>query len=173
MIVVVDIIRKIVESTAKKYGSDVFFFHGHIREIASELMERSKTAEYRSKKYPCIMLLEDFRETYTFNKIWTLEADLQILAVATSDINYSPDMRIDNVFKPTLYPICDAFVYSLQNSVNILSIPKDNLKYQKIDRHRCTSAFNAAVKSQGLNALFADYLDAVEMNLNIKVIENC
>lgn len=173
MIAVVDIIRKIVEATAKKHESEVFFFHGHIREIAAELMERSKTAEYREKKYPCIMLLEDFRETRTSNKIWEVEADLQILIVASSDINYTPDMRIENVFKPVLYPVCDAFIYALQNSVNIQSVPNDNLKYQKIDRHRCTSAFNEAAKSQGLAALFADYLDAIELNISIKLIENC
>jgi hypothetical protein len=165
--------RKIVESTAKRYGSEVFFFHGHIREIAAELMERSKTAEYREKKYPCIMLLEDFRETSAPGKIWDMEASLQILIVATSDINHSPDMRIEKVFKPVLYPVYDAFIFSVQNSTGIQSVPANNLKYQKIDRHRCTSAFNEAAKSQGLASLFADHLDAIEIVLDVKLIENC
>jgi hypothetical protein len=173
MIAVVDTIRKIAASTAKKYGKEIYFFHGHILEIAAELMERSKTAEYRKKKYPSLILLEDFVETHNTNTAWDMEANLQILIVASSDINYTPDLRIEKVYKPVLYPICDAFVYALQNSVNIQSIPKDNLKYQKIDRHRCTSAFNEAAKAQKLTAIFADHLDAVEINLNIKITKNC
>jgi hypothetical protein len=173
MIVVVDIIRKVVESTALKYGDDVFFFHGHIREIANELVNRSKTAEYREQKYPCIMLLEDFRETHLDDKAWDMEADIQILIVAGSDINYTPDTRIERVFKPVLYPICDAMIHSLKDSPRILSIPKTNLRYQKIDRHRCASVFNEAAKSQGMAALFTDYLDAIEVNLNLKLLENC
>ncbi|MDR1594298.1 MAG: hypothetical protein LBS43_07440 [Prevotellaceae bacterium] len=173
MIVVVDIVRKVVAATAKRYGGDVFFFHGHIREIASELTERSRTAEYRKQKYPCIMLLEDFRETHATGKAWDMEAALQLLIVASSDQNYTPDTRIEKVFAQVLYPVYDAFIESLKSSIHIQSIPESNLKYQKIDRHRCTSAFNEAAKSQGLATLFADHLDAVELNLDLKLIENC
>ncbi|MDR1340828.1 MAG: hypothetical protein LBK58_12355 [Prevotellaceae bacterium] len=170
--------RKVVERTAKRYGSDVLFFHGHIHEIAVELKQRSDSAKYREQKYPCIMMLEDFRETHSTGKPWDMEADVQVLIVAGSDMNYTSDERIEKVFKPVLYPICDAFISALKGSSRILSVPSSNLRYLKIDRHKCTSAFlrevsyaNESTKSQNTAALLADHLDAIELNLNLKLME--
>ena len=172
--IVVDEVAKLVERTSKLYGSDVFFFHGHIREISNELIERSKTAEYRSQKYPCIMLLQDFAEVRNSNNPWNVEARLQLLIVAVSDNTYAAPTRLEKVYKPTLYPIYDAFITALKKSPSILSIPITNIQHEKIDRLSMTSAFNEAALSQGIKTLFNDHLDGIEIrNLNLKITENC
>lgn len=172
--IVTDIFKKLVEQTAAIYGSNIFFFHGHIREIANELIERSKTAEYRSQKYPSIMLLHDFPEIREAAQPWDVEANLQILIVAVSDNTFDAATRLEKVYKPTLYPIYQAFVQALKKCPDILSIPVTNILHEKIDRLSMSNAFNEAALSQGIQPLFADHLDGIEIrNLNLKLIKNC
>ena len=174
MLSVVDEMRRIVESAKKRLGSPLFFFHGHIKSISSELSNRSITKEYREQKYPCIMLLQDFAEHRLRNKAWDIESRIQLLIVSGSSNEWDEPTRLEKIFKPVLYPIYEAFIKSLENSSTVLSVPFGNLSHEKIDRYRMSSALNEACLSQGIKALFNDHLDGIEIrNLNLKLIENC
>jgi hypothetical protein len=173
MIVVTDILSQIVQKTALIYGKPVHFFFGHIFDISAELMERSKTVTYRGLKYPSIMLLQDFSEKYQQGKAWDCEADLQILIVAASDNKFSPENRKENVFRPVLYPIYEAFIKALKRTPAVLSSPETNILNTKTDRPAMSLALNAETRKEGIPALFADHLDGIEVRLSLKLFENC
>lgn len=172
--IVVDVIDDIVKETSLIYGSSIFFFHDHIQSISEALSNRELSREYAKQKYPCIMLLQDFSEDVFYNNSFDIKANLQLLIVANSYDSWDANIRLEKVYKPVLYPIYNSFIKALQNSTTIQTIPLNSIKHQKIDRLRLSNSLNEVAKSQGIKAIFNDYLDGIEIrNLNLIIKENC
>jgi hypothetical protein len=173
MIAVIDEARKLVESTAKLYGSEVFFFHGHLRDIAANFSLMDTTSRWKSQKYPCIVLLQDFaveRPSAKSHKPYQARCKTQWLILADSDATYTPEQRYDKVYTPVLYPIYEAFVKSLAQSKVVVG----DTSHTQIDRLRMTNSFNEAATAQGLKAALNDYLDGIEVrDLNLELRKKC
>jgi hypothetical protein len=173
MIVIVDEARRLVEYTAKLYGGDVFFFHGHLKDIADNFSLMDATNRWRNQKYPCMVLLQDFaveRPDRRAGKAYEVRGKTQWLILAESNPEYIPEDRIAKVYKPVLYPIYEAFLTALAQAKVVIG----STAHTQIDRLRMTSSFSEAIAMQGVKSSFNDYLDGIEIrDLNLELRKKC
>lgn len=136
-----------------------YFMDGHMLEIANKLTEK-KTVEFRYKKYPLIILFQDFKMEEGQVKG---EVILNIAIVNNTKINYDTQQRRDNNFTPILNPLYDKFVDKLNYSrrFNVESDPDVTRRYY------WGSHLNPSVQKTG------DPLDAIEIeNLRLSYFKN-
>jgi hypothetical protein len=175
MIAVVDVIGDVVSATSaevsKRYGFNVFYQYGHIREISQTLQSYSATSEYRAKKYPAVFLLQDFAERMGA-KGGEVSVRLMLLIVAASGSGYRSQERYTKVFKPVLYPIYGELMQQIGKDSRIRT-PYGVAPHEKIDRPFLSNAL-VEYTTKGEALLFNDCLDAVELRaLELKIREQC
>jgi hypothetical protein len=177
MTTVVDFMGEVVAAVSgllqPTVGAGVFYQHGHLSDITSQLTSYSKTAEFRTRMYPAVFLLQDFEELrgVTFNL--EVEATLQLLIVAESDRSYRPPERYSRVFKPVLYPIYEQLMRALESHERLV-VGYGGIPVKKIDRLRISNALGDQPPGSGGKMIFNDHLDGVEVkNLNLKILKNC
>jgi hypothetical protein len=165
MIAVVDIIGDVVRATSarvqQKHGFEVFYQHGHIREISQTLQSYSATSEFRSRKYPAVFLLQDFAERVGA-KYGEVGVRLMLLIVAESGSEYRSPERYEKVFKPVLYPIYGELMRQIGKDAR-LSVPYGGAPHDKVDRLFLSSAL-VEHTTKGEALLFNDHLDAIEVS---------
>jgi hypothetical protein len=170
---VVDIIGDVVSKTSaavqQKHGFDVFYHYGHAKDIQELVLSYAQTEQFRKKRYPAVLLLQDFVERSNRSAGMERQVDLQLIIVAESGANYRPEIRYDKVFKPILYPIYEEFMRVINRSGGTFMIPYSGFPHDKIDRLRLTEAL------MGAGVKFADFLDGIELrNLSISILkEQC
>jgi hypothetical protein len=181
MITVVDFFADTVRKTSDRVKTlitdekiketGVFYQYGHIEEIKNVLNAMSQTAAQRTRKYPAILLLQDFVERKSYQMHIETEVNLQLLIVMGSDTNYPASARYDKVFKPVLYPVYDSLMKSLYRDSR-LATEYGGIPHNKIDRPNI-SGFQIRIQGK-TEQLFYDCLDAIEINnLNLKIKKNC
>jgi hypothetical protein len=181
MIPAVDLFADIVNKTSEKVKeiisdekvkqTGVFYQYGHITEIKNVLNTLSQTTAQREKKYPAILLLQDFSERKSYQMNIEAELSLQLLVVMGSHKDYPIRIRYDRVFKPILYPVYDCLIKVL-NRDSRLATDYGGVPHNKIDRPNI-SGFQIRVQGK-TEQLFYDCLDAIEINnLNLKIKKTC
>ncbi|MDR2653165.1 MAG: hypothetical protein LBC68_12800 [Prevotellaceae bacterium] len=159
----------ITDEKIKKSG--VFYQFGHIVEIDNILKTMSQTNEQREKKYPSILLLQDFLEKKGTQTGIDVEVNLQLLIVTGSDKDYRVSVRYEKIFKPILYPIYECLMKVLKRDGRLAN-GYGEIAHNKIDRPNI-SGFSIVVRGQ-TKQLFYDCLDAIEINnLNLKIKKTC
>jgi hypothetical protein len=150
-------------TSSTQYKLALYFLYGNTIEIANTLNEKDYSNTYKYKKYPCIVLYTDNINT----EIALFEAyTLYILILANTKHDFKTYERINNVYKPVLYPILDIFFDYVKNYELFSNI--EPLEYSKKD------TFFLANMPKEQNTLSA-IVDAIEINnLKInKIIINC
>lgn len=151
-----DIIGNVVQAMNKE--QKVYFLPGRRSEIATILSAKSDNQKLKFEKYPLVCLfLDDPTE-----KIGMVDREVKVdLAfVVESRPEWFTTDRIDQTFKPVLYPMVELFFKYLRRSKNVKT---EIWEYDRRDAYGLQS-------SNILN----DYVDAVEvLNLNLKLYENC
>lgn len=92
----------------------VFFQFGYWQNIHDQLLDYGNTATLRSQRFPLIILHADFTET-TVNA-WTIRINPTFYIVTQSEQNYSIEKRIEEIYKPILYPIYKDFITAIRHS---------------------------------------------------------
>lgn len=138
-----------------------FYMFGHPVEIAKRLVDKDKNRQ-SAQKYPLIALRMDIQETVS-KGIWSYS--LNLLIANYNDKKWNAEERMENIFKPVLYPIYERFMQELQNSG--LFFWPGNLDYPehtKVDR-----PFWGTESQQGnVKNIFNDPIDAIEI-IGLKV----
>ncbi|MDR1199590.1 MAG: hypothetical protein LBK94_11390 [Prevotellaceae bacterium] len=179
--IVVDYVGDIVAKTSemvktvitdeKIRETGVFYQYGHIVEIDGILNTMSQTTAQRVKKYPAILLLQDFLEKKGTQTGIETEVNLQLLIVTGSDKDYRVSVRYERIFKPVLYPIYECLMKVLKKDGRLAN-SYGEIVHNKIDRPNI-SGFSILVRGQ-TKQLFYDCLDAIEINnLNLKIKKTC
>lgn len=169
-LVVVDVINDVVTEVQKRWDSlsvtpeKPYFYHGHLTEIVDTLLEKSQQNNWKTRKFPCIMLLQDFEEQHTADNI---NANLHIIIATHTKNTIKASKRYEDTFKPILYPLFDMLFEELgvNRSVNELSFD-----YKVIDR-----LYWGKESYSGNTANTAtDFIDAIEItNLKVNLLKNC
>ena len=124
--IIVNAIGAVVQSM-KDRGYNVFYEHGHAKEIVNTLSKKSKgTAQYT--KFPLIALFQDIEETKNSGYV---EASLNIIIANATRPEYRAAERYTNNFEPILYPLLNEFEQALRASKYVSYV--DN-NYNKTDR---------------------------------------
>lgn len=140
--------------------------YGHPVEIIQTLAQYDKTPSKRNKKYPLIMLVQDFAEDRGRVDEYYSEANLRIVIAHHTNKDYKAEDRYANTFLPILYPIYDALMSEIANSRYFLIPSVADIPHTKKDR-----LYWGRESLNGTDAnSFCDYLDAIEItNMRIRV----
>ncbi|MDR1347354.1 MAG: hypothetical protein LBJ63_02840 [Prevotellaceae bacterium] len=157
--------KVIADETVRETG--IFYQYGHLNDINNILKSYSNTAEYRAQKYPAVFLLQDFVETCVQSMTVEKQVNLQLLIVASSNRDYRAAERYEKVFKPVLYPVYDCLIGTIKRDKRLM-LPYGDIEHTKIDR-LLISGFQIRTQTGQTGNLFADFLDAIEIN-NMKLI---
>lgn len=98
----------------KLNNKPVFFQFGYWQNIHDQLLDYGKTSTLRGQRFPLIILHADFEET-TVNA-WTIRINPTFYIVDQSEQKYSIEKRIEDVYKPILYPIYKDFITAIRQS---------------------------------------------------------
>lgn len=142
----------------------VYFEHGHFREINMSLNQKEETSLY-DQKYPLIALFEDIREQVDSNGV--KEAELLIAICYNTRVDYKPKERHNNVIKPILTPVYKALMDRINTNPHFIGY---SFPHTKIDRPYWGVR---SVNEDSVQTIFDDILDAIEINIRIKYLENC
>lgn len=169
-VVIVDIIKEVVEEVQKRWDATAqtpekpFYYHGHLLEIVNTLLEKGQNANWQGRKFPCIMLVQDFDEHHQTDSV---SATLRVIIATHTKPTIKANARYDLTFEPTLYPLLEMFLDELKQhrSVNVL-----NPEYAKTDR----LYWGKESYYGNTNNTAADYIDAIEItNLKLNFLKHC
>lgn len=150
-----------------------YYIYGHPLEVANRLSIKGKNPKDKFKKYPLIVLYQDFVEDHGDNTIFEYTVSPFVVIVNSTDKTYISEQRYENIFKPILYPLYYNLIDKISKSPDIYENIKKKIEHNKTDR-----LFWGAASNYGNTGLiFNDNLDAIELefdSLNInKVINTC
>ncbi len=148
-------------------GAAPYYMYGHRAEINNRLENLSKGKATKLQKYPLIALKLDVSETVE-NGISSFE-DLNIGFFTITKENYNAEERVENIFKPILFPMYELFFEKLASSGLFLIKGSVKPPHTKVDR-----PFYGTQDNEGnVKRIFSDPLDCVEIiNLKLKK-RNC
>ena len=110
--IIPDIFEEIVLSVATRYGSNVYFEFGHPIELNNVIKQKD---EVRQLQYPAVFLFTDINENRNIQGRWaTINPTLVI--VNETEQTYLASQRLENSFKPILYPIYELLIQEIENS---------------------------------------------------------
>jgi hypothetical protein len=136
----------------KPYG-----MYGHINQILKELTEKDKNDVLKYRKYPLIILLQDFKENHIDTTSYIVSPRILILeetkkAYATSD-------RYTNSYKTVLYTLYDLLLDEIADNPLVCQSIKSLIVHEKYDR------VNWGTEQASINTglILNDYLDGIEI----------
>jgi hypothetical protein len=173
----VDIFGAIVGRVQELYDTvdqeKPYYLYGHYLDVLKVLTEKDQNDTFKYKKYPLIILIQDFQENHGENLSYGFTLpNIRVLITDLTDPDYHADQRYTNVFKPVLYPIYRYLLIAMDESFDIGTKDIDQIPHTKIDR-----VFWGTQTEFGSDAsILDDYLDAIDLTFNnIEVFQtnNC
>ncbi len=171
----VDVLGSVVDNVKLLYNSEEkpYYMYGHILDILKRLTIKDTDDSEKEKKYPLIILIQDFEEQSAGRGVFEYTIpEVKIVIVTDTNQNYTSDLRYQYSFKPILYPIWQYLLASIAKSdyFDVTSI--EDIEYSKFDR-----VFWGKEAVYGVDgSIFNDHLDAIEIrfkDLKIKKYNNC
>lgn len=117
MSTIVDIFREIVKDVSDQITpclqkcdlgiTGVYYDHGHLLEVNDTLVSKEKTIAWRDKKYPIIILTQDFDEDRGES------TGLRLIIAHNTKGDIRASERYEKVFKPILIPIYNQLIESI------------------------------------------------------------
>lgn len=149
-----------------------YYLHGHPLEIIDILSRKDKSQNWKYRKYPLVILLQDFEETKGLNPSWSMQVSPRILIVNQTKRNYSSELRYQHNFKPILYPIYELLLEAIAEIGYFGVSAADEIDHRKFDR-----LFWGREGLYGNRSnVFNDYMDAIDItfrNLPVLSKEPC
>lgn len=181
-IYIVDIIRDIVNgmtpdllpviqanetlALGKTLINTIDYQYGHVKELIATLFQYDKSQGLKYTKYPLVYLLMDFAEKRGYEVGFYGVININLILIHQTDPSYKMTDRMNNVFRPVLYPIYYSLLNAIADSPWINENDPQMIKHTKIDRGFWgTEAMDATV----LN----DYVDAIDItNMQLTILSN-
>ena len=172
----VDLFGLIVKDVREQYDPEdclkPYYLHGHPLEIIKTLSDKDKDPNSKYRKYPLVILLQDFEEIRGVNPSWTMEVSPRVLIVEQTKRSFSSDERYRENFKPVLYPIYELLLESIAEYGLFGVAAPDQIDHKKTDRLFWGREGLYGTKGN----VFNDYLDAIDIKFNrlpVNRKENC
>lgn len=163
----VDEIGGLVRNLNTKLAFNINYQFGYLMELQATLKEYSKTIQYSSLKYPLIWLVQPF----TINRQdggYYGDATLRIFIIQESEAGLKARERMEQKFKPVLYPIYRELISQFLNATNIFyGLMGGNLPHNVTDRY-----YWGEDQQSVINDVF-DCMEISNMKLKISNKQNC
>lgn len=172
---IADEFKRIVECVSNELQSDlqavsndyngVYFYQGNLTEIQTKLVQLGNTASKKRERFPMVGLLHDFPKKHGQSVGIGIKGEITVtlfIANQTED-NYDTEQRLENNFKPILYPIYQSILKHIAQSGTFQTNGVDSIEHTQVDHMFWGS--DSADKSP-----FADKLDCLELrDLRLKI----
>ena len=150
----------IIDSNAKGYGAPYYMF-GHRREISNRVSNKTKDSIAKFQKFPLIALRLDIKEQHDKTAV---KMFLNIAIITNTSAGLNAEQRLEQVFKPILYPLYKNFLAKIKVYKNFLILDSFEPTHEKYDR----MFWGKAAEEGNLENLFAEPIDAIEL-INLEV----
>jgi hypothetical protein len=168
---IVDIIGNVVASI--RTGETPYYLYGHPIEVVNTLSEWTKSPTLKMKKFPLIVLFQDFEEQKGKHQSINSSVSLNMVICMNTLPSYKSHDRYDATFKTVLYPLYDLFISKLATCGYFHNASESLISHVKIDR---VFWGKSGLNGNTANA-FNDYIDAIEIkNLDLDILnqfKNC
>lgn len=146
----------------------VYFDYGHYREVANKILEKDRGVASKETKYPIIWLVMDYVESYGNSLAEACRLpNLQIIIATPTEATHDVAQRMEENFKPILYPIYDELLSQIAASHRFNNNVVSKIKHEKIDRPYWGGQDSYG---NGTANLFNDYIDAIQIrNLELSL----
>lgn len=163
---IVDIIGDVVESM-RLDNETPYYLYGHPTEVVNTLAEWTKAPMMKDKKFPIVILFQDFEEDKGRNMAHNSSVSLNLVICTSTKREYKSADRYENTFKPVLYPLYDLFMQKLATSGYFFDIVEGYVPHVKVDR-----VFWGKDGLYGNTGnMFNDFIDAIEIkNLELTIL---
>ncbi len=153
---VVEDVRDLWDSTSE---NTPYYMHGHPKQVLEILKKKDKSDNWKYRKYPLVILLQDFIEQKGINPSIEMSTGVRLIIVEQTLRKYEPQDRYDKVFRPILYPIYEQLLESMAESGLFNVTDPDQIQHTKTDR-----LFWGREGLYGSEQnIFDDYLDAIDI----------
>lgn len=163
----VDEIGTLVADAGTNLGIAINYQYGYLMELQNTLKEYSKTIEYSSKKYPLVWLVQPF----TINRQdggYYGDATIRMFIIQESEAGLKARERMEQKFKPVIYPIYRELINQFLNATNIFyGLMGGNLPHNVTDRY-----YWGEDQQNIINDVF-DCMEISNMKLKISNKQNC
>lgn len=167
---IVEIIGECVEKVRLKFdptnNEKPYYDHGPIIDMVRMLGEKNESKTFKFKKYPLVWLVQDFTEDYGRDAGRIYDVPLKIVLVTSTEQNIYASKRYETTIKPILYPILDLLIDAIEKHPNN---NQRRFEFKKTDRLHWGKSGIYGNEGNIAN----DYLDAIELTINLKIIQNC
>lgn len=157
-----DWIGEIVTSMRATVDGPPYYMYGHRDEIAARLLKKEGSVIKKKQKYPLVILAMDIPRPVVKGVANYL---LNIVIVCRTKNEYNVEQRMEQTFKPVLYPLHTQFIEAVRDS-GLFMWPGDPSypDHLPIDRPK----WGVWMSEGTLKQYMPDPLDAVEI-LNLKL----
>lgn len=141
-------------------ANESYYLYGHPLDVANVLLQKDGEEAFIYKKYPLIVLLQDFEEDHRqgFDLEMVLPR-LRVLILTETIHDYNSKQRYEKTFKPILYPIYNRLLKAMSRNPDLRTSEPEQIGHRKWDRlywGREGIMFNDKI-------LFNDLLDGIEL----------
>lgn len=133
--IVVEVLGEVVEQVRAALGLPVLNYqYGYVRELGETLAQYQASPEYAAKKYPLVWLQQPFtlrrgRDAQVYGEV----RDLRVFVINASDPTWKATRRMEQNFKPVLYPLYRELLRQLNSHAAISYDP--NREHDVVDRY--------------------------------------
>ena len=153
---------------ASALARPVYYMYGHPSEVVNNLQEMTNEASLQNSKYPLIALFTDVPIRKGQSVGMYGDATVQVVICALSDRHYKAPQRMEETFKPILYPIYNEFLNQLRMHKQFNYLHEEEIRHTQIDR--LYWGRQGLYGNQG--NMFNDYIDCIELQSLVIPIEN-
>lgn len=139
-----------------------YFMAGHMLEITNRLINKTADMEEKYKKYPLIILHQDVAIPTVGD---VAQCNFNIIIVAQTLKFKNAEQRVEEVFKPVLYPLYDALIATIIASGEFMW-PGEQTRPPHTPIDRPYYGFQSG--DRNIKNKMTDPLDAIEI-LNLKL----
>ena len=169
---IVDRIKADSDKPAALKADAPYYMHGHPQDIIKQLQMKSKNDASKFKRYPVVILLQDFEETYGVDSTIRSDVSLNIVIANLTKPNYMSQERYDENFRTVLQPLYELFIKHIVASKQFKNVSENLVPHIKTDR-----LFWGATGLYGNEGnIFNDYIDAIEissLSLQLSKVKYC
>lgn len=164
---IVDLFQAIVNSTSTALDLAVKYGYGPVGEIEETLVSMSKDPVVAAGKFPIVMLITDIDESKGLKFGVESKVSIHLLIATQTEKNLTAKERMEQNFKPTLYPIYAEFINQIARSKFFQESSPEVIQHTKTDR---LAWGKYGITGNG-KTVFTDLLDCIEIKnlvLNVK-----
>lgn len=150
-------------ATVTQFGLDINWKHGHPSDVFDQLNLMAQHPDYKARRFPVIALMQDVEE----DLIYMDEAPVQVILGIDTQAHFTATERYAYSFTGRrLTKLAQRFIAYLETSPYTYFRRKDATKIDRLYWGKDGALGNDENKAD-------DLIDAIELNLNLKILNTC